>query len=167
MENPIFLGFQKPVEVPELLTITLLVHLHQVRTGVANTASQFYEIYEDILKELSLDAGMLEKPLNTQVSGGENKRIEMLQMFVVQPKTLLIDEIDTGLDLDAQIQIGKFIQRYIKQFKPAVLVVTHNMSFLRYFTVTKAIVLADGKIVAEGKSELIRQIEQKGFSSIN
>jgi Fe-S cluster assembly ATP-binding protein len=166
LENPVFLGFQKPIEIPELLTINLLVYLHKVRTGVANTIEQFYEIYEDILKELSLDAGMLEKPLNTQVSGGENKRIEMLQMFVLQPKTLLLDEIDTGLDLDAQIQIGKFIQKYIKQFKPTVLVVTHNMSFLKYFSITKAIVLADGKIVAEGKSELIRRIEQKGFAAL-
>lgn len=167
LQQPVFLGFQKPVEIPELITINLLTYLHQVRTTEQITKEQFYHQYKDVLTELDLDYAMLERPLNTQVSGGENKRIEMLQMYVLQPKTLLLDEIDTGLDLDAQIQVGLFIQKYIKEFKPTVMVVTHNMSFLKYFPAVKAIVLAEGKIIKEGKSELIRQIEQKGFASIH
>lgn len=167
LEKPIFMGFQKPIEIPEIKTINLLLHLYFLRTGKRIIADEFYSEYAKEITQLQLSSDILERPLNTQVSGGENKRIEMLQMLVEQPKTILLDEIDTGLDLDAQILIGSIVQAYIKTHKPTVIVVTHNMGFLKYFYVTKAIVLAEGKIIAEGKSELIRQIEQKGFSSLN
>lgn len=167
LENPVFMGFQKPIEVPEIQTINLLIHLDFLSSNKRITAAEFYTKYAETLKELQLSSNMLERPLNIQVSGGENKRIEMLQMAVIQPKTLLLDEIDTGLDLDAQIMIGNFIANYIKEHKPATIVVTHNMGFLKYFNVTKAIVLLEGKIVAEGTSALIKQIEEKGFASIH
>lgn len=166
MDEPIFMGFQKPTEVPEILAINLLIHLHFLRTTEKLTKEQFYERYFDTIKALQLSGEMLERPLNVQISGGEAKRTELLQLLVIQPKTLLLDEIDTGLDLDAQILIGSVLKNYIRQFKPVVVVVTHNMSFLKYFKVTKAVVLGQGEVLCVGSSELIKQIEKEGFASV-
>jgi len=167
LETPIFLGFQKPVEVPELLTMNLLIHLENLSSGQHFIAEELIAKYQNLIDKLELTQEMLSRPLNTQVSGGENKRIEVLQMYIIKPKVLLLDEIDTGLDLDAQILIGSIIRDYIKKYKPATIVVTHNMGFLKYFPVTKTMVLSEGKVIAEGTSALIKQIESKGFSSLN
>ena len=166
LSEPVFMGFQKPVEVPEVTTIDLLCYLHFVSTQVQIDKEQFYSEYKDTLAELEIDSSMLERPLNTQLSGGENKRVELLQMTVVKPKTVLLDEIDTGLDLDAQIQVGNYLAKYVLKHKPAVIIVTHNMKFLNYFKITKAIVLTDGKISHIGNKSLIKQIEEKGFAKL-
>lgn len=167
MFTPVFMGFQKPVEVPEITTIALLQYLQFLATGEQLTEQEFYQLHRGAMNELELTPDMLIRPLNTEVSGGENKRIELLQMTVLQPKTLLLDEVDTGLDLDSQILIGKYISEYVKTFKPAVIIVTHNMKFLKYFKVSKAIVLAEGRISHIGGAPLIKQIEEYGFSSLS
>lgn len=166
LESPIFMGFQKPVEIPELNTVALLLHLQFLSTGEKISASEFYQLHRGAIKELDLTEDMLNRPLNTQVSGGENKRIELLQMTVLQPKTVLLDEVDTGLDLDSQILIGNYLMSYIKIHKPAVVIVTHNLGFLNYFNVTKAVVLRDGVIIKEGTKSLIKEIENSGFDKL-
>jgi Fe-S cluster assembly ATP-binding protein len=118
------------------------------------------------MKELDLTSDLLTRPLNSEVSGGENKRIELLQMAVINPKTLLLDEVDTGLDLDNQILIGNFLAKYIKVHAPAVIIVTHNMKFLSYFNCNHVVVLADGQVTCTGGKPLIKKIETKGFNGL-
>jgi Fe-S cluster assembly ATP-binding protein len=167
MDAPVFMGFQKPVEVPEITTIELLLHLHLTATGEPVDSAQFYTLYSDTMTTLELDTGLLERPLNTGVSGGENKRIELLQMTVLKPKTLLLDEVDTGLDLDSQILIGNYLAGYIKKHKPAVVVVSHNMKFLSYFKCNQVVILADGHISQTGDKLLIKTIDRYGFSGLS
>lgn len=166
LTDPVFMGFQKPVEIPELTTIQLLQYLQFLATGEQLSENEFFALHRGAMNELELTADMLSRPLNSEVSGGENKRIELLQMTVLQPKTLLLDEIDTGLDLDSQILIGTYLASFIKIYKPCVVIVTHNMKFLSYFNVSKAVVLADGSIAHEGGKPLIKEIDEKGFAKL-
>lgn len=161
--KPLFLGFQKPVEIPEIITIKLMLHLDQQYGLKCATINEFIVEYDEVLTELAITRDMLEQPLNKNVSGGENKRLELLQMYIVKPKLLLLDEIDTGIDLDMLITIGKFIKQFIEKYKPTVIIVTHNLSFLQYFKVDKVVVLDKGIVIAERKKDLIEELSTKGF----
>lgn len=166
LEEPVFVGFQKPVEVPEIRYIDLLLFLDRKYGQNSDTVDMFCLNYTEQITALQLTRDMLERPLNTDVSGGENKRIEILQMLVMKPRTLLLDEIDTGLDLDALILIGKMLGDYIRVHKPTVIIVTHNINFLKHFPIDWVIVLRDGKSFIEGKKPLLDKIEKLGFNAL-
>lgn len=161
VDAPLFVGFQKPVEIPELTTMKLLLYLSQL-----TTPQEFIEKYAGVLTALDLSEDMLDRKLNIGLSGGENKRVELLQMYVINPKVLLLDEIDTGLDIDALIKMGNFLQGWIEEHKPTVIVATHNLQFLHYFGVTKVIILKDGAIALQGDKSLIKKLERQGFAGL-
>lgn len=161
--KPMFLGFQKPVEIPELTTIQLLMYLDHEFGYKSNTGEEFITNYYDILQYLDITEDMLTGPLNKNVSGGENKRLELLQMYIIKPKLVLLDEIDTGLDLDMLIKMGNFIKDYIQSNNPTVVIITHNLSFLKYFKIHRVIVLDKGEVLADKSATLIKELESKGF----
>lgn len=168
--QPYFLGFQKPVEIPEITTIDLLVHLaqqHDARVIGIFTPEAFYKLYAEAMNALQLTPEMLERPLNTNLSGGENKRTELLQMVVINPQLIMFDEIDTGLDIDAIILLGTFIESWKMLHKATFVVVTHNLEFLKYFQPKKIIVLKDGTISAQGDKSLLNKLKTSGFNSLN
>jgi Fe-S cluster assembly ATP-binding protein len=161
--TPLFLGFQKPVEIPEILTGDFLLYLDNQFGHKSESLDEFILHYGDVLKRLHITESMFSRPLNRDVSGGENKRLELLQMYIIQPKFIMLDEIDTGLDLDMLVQLGGFLKDYIEEHNPIVLVVTHNLSFLKYFPVKRVIVLNAGEIIADKGPALIKELEAKGF----
>jgi Fe-S cluster assembly ATP-binding protein len=161
VDAPLFVGFQKPVEIPELTAMQLLLYLAQPLTRL-----EFFDKHAAILSILELTEEMLDRKLNIGLSGGENKRLELLQMYIVNPKVLLLDEIDTGLDIDALVKMGNFLQQWIAEHNPTILVATHNLQFLHYFGVTKVIILKDGAIALQGDKSLIKKLERQGFSGI-
>lgn len=166
MPQPYFLGFQKPVEIPELVTQDLLLYLDDKYGMKSATVEEFTNNYKDVLTTLDVTPEMLNKPLNRDLSGGENKRLELLQMYVMKPKLVLLDEIDTGLDIDMLISIGTFLDEYIVKYKPTVVIVTHNLAFLKYFHVKHVVVLDAGRIVADTDGSVITALESKGFAGV-
>jgi len=167
LAHPYFLGFQKPVEVPEIRTIDLLLYLSQTH-GIhkCDTPEEFYSCYGEEMQALQLTPDMLERPLNTGLSGGENKRTELLQMVVMQPQLVMFDEIDTGLDIDMIVLLGKFVKQWKEARRVTFVVVTHNLEFLKYFDVKKIVVLKDGRISVEGDKSLLTKIKAGGFNAV-
>lgn len=168
LAQPYFLGFQKPVEVPEIRTIDLLMYLSQTYSAVAKctTPEGFYSSYGDLMQALQLAPEMLERPVNIGLSGGENKRTELLQMAVMCPHLVMFDEIDTGLDIDAIVLLGNFIKQWKEARKVTFVVVTHNLEFLKYFEPKKVIVLKDGTISVQGDRSLLGKIKASGFNKL-
>lgn len=166
LASPYFLGFQKPVEVPEIRTIDLLLYLDNTYGQKLADSNQFYSFYQPVLSALQLTPEMLERPLNIGLSGGENKRTELLQMYVINPQLVMFDEIDTGLDIDAIIAVGKFIQTWKQEHNATFVVVTHNLEFLKYFEPRKIVVLKGGTIDAQGDKSLLNKLKAHGFSGL-
>lgn len=162
----LFVGFQRPTAIPELTAMKILLWLDRLYGANVETADKFVGIYGGVMEHLRITREMLEGKLNMEVSGGENKRIELLQMYVAGPELVLLDEIDTGLDVDSIIEIGTFIQEWASRRKPTIIVVTHNFQFLQYFDVTKVIVMKEGRIAAMGDKSLIRKLSKEGFAHL-
>jgi len=166
--SPIFVGFQKPVEIPEMTALSLLLHLDKLShpNDYCETLETFTKRYENAIQALNITNDMLTGPLNRNISGGENKRLELLQMLVIKPQTILLDEIDTGLDLDSIILLAKLIKSYIDDHKPTVVIVTHNLIFLKQFDIHAVYILDNGRIATKGKSSLIKKLEMNGFDGV-
>lgn len=108
--------------------------------------------------------GLLDRPLNVGLSGGEKKKLELLQMLTLQPKYAILDEIDTGLDIDSL----KIVIRIINRLKnTGILIITHNPRILKYLTPNCVHVIKAGKIVKTGTKELVSQLEKEGYAGIN
>ena len=115
------------------------------------------------MKDVSLDSNMLHRSLNQGFSGGEKKKNEILPMLLLNPKLAILDETDSGLDVDAIRTVSKGINLY-KNDENAVLIITHNTKILENLKVDKVHVLVDGKIVKSGDSSLAKEIEENGYS---
>ena len=114
-------------------------------------------------KELNMNANLIDRNLNVSFSGGEKKKNEILQMLVLNPKLAILDETDSGLDVDAIKAVSKGIEMY-KSNENSILIITHNMSILESLDVDFVHVLVDGKIVKTGDFELAKDILENGFS---
>lgn len=123
----------------------------------------FIKSMEDTMKKVELDSSMLHRSLNKGFSGGEKKKNEILQMLVLNPKLAILDETDSGLDVDAIRTVSKGIEMF-KNKKNAVLIITHNTKILHSLNVDYVHVLVDGKIVKTGSQELAKEIEENGYS---
>ena len=104
--------------------------------------------------------------MNVQFSGGEKKKNEVLQAMVLKPKLLILDEIDSGLDVDATEKISEMLAELAKETGAAFLVITHNMRVLKHLIVNKVLILKNGKIVKTGGGELIKEVETEGFYNL-
>ena len=114
------------------------------------------------MEELKINPEYMERSLNVGFSGGEKKKNEILQMLVLEPKLAILDETDSGLDVDAIRTVSKGIEMY-KSSENAVVIITHNTKILQYLDVDYVHVLVDGKIVKTGTAELAKEIEEKGY----
>lgn len=110
-----------------------------------------------------MNSKLIERNLNVGFSGGEKKKNEILQMLVLNPKLAILDETDSGLDIDAVKAVSKGINMYASE-ENAVIIITHNMRILEDLKVDYAHILIDGKIVKTGSAELVKEIEENGFS---
>lgn len=159
----IFMSFQTPEEIPGISTSNFI---RVAKSKVEKSPVKLFKVKEEIKKyadELNMNKKILDRNLNVGFSGGEKKKNEILQMLVLNPKLAILDETDSGLDIDSVRAVSKGINLY-KNENNAVLIITHNMRILESLNVDKVHILIDGKIVKTGGNELIHQVEENGFS---
>ena len=162
----IFLAFQYPVELPGVRNRHFLksaldaVRTHRGDEGL--TARQFDSLFKDNVKKLSIDSDLVKRSVNEGFSGGEKKRSEMLQLAILDPKLALLDETDSGLDIDALRAVSDGVNQRRGPDKAMVLV-THYQRMLSYVVPNFVHVLLDGRIVRSGTEDLARELESRGY----
>ncbi len=162
----IFLGFQYPLEIPGVANVQLLkeaVNAQRRRRGEPELdAFDFLERVKASLKLLEMDEAMLYRGVNEGFSGGEKKRNEVLQMLMLEPRLAILDETDSGLDIDALRIVARGVNA-MRSPERAIILVTHYQRLLNHITPDHVHVLADGRIVASGGHELALELEAKGY----
>ncbi|MCI2051022.1 MAG: Fe-S cluster assembly ATPase SufC [Atopobiaceae bacterium] len=159
----IFLSYQAPVEVPGVPLYTFLRTITQMRPELKTTARKFRQRVNEIADELDMDESFLTRELNVGFSGGEKKKIEMLQLLLLNPKLAILDETDSGLDVDALKIVSKGIEAYRRDCDGALLMITHNTRILDKLSVDRTHVMVHGNLVEEGPADLITEIDTHGF----
>ncbi|HWW64518.1 MAG TPA: Fe-S cluster assembly ATPase SufC [Sphingomonadaceae bacterium] len=166
----LFLGFQYPVEIPGVSNVqflrTALNAQRKARGEEELSGGAFLKIARAQASDLGLDLEMLKRPVNVGFSGGEKKRNEMVQMGIIAPKMAILDETDSGLDIDALRVIGDGINRIMRAPDKAVLLITHYQRLLDYVRPDFVHVLAGGRIVRSGGPELALELEREGYGDI-
>nr|WP_025898852.1 Fe-S cluster assembly ATPase SufC [Sneathiella glossodoripedis] len=166
----IFLAFQYPVEIPGVATATFLktaVNAQRKFRGEEELdAMQFLKLVREKSKELDIKDDMLKRPVNVGFSGGEKKRNEVLQMSLLEPSLMVLDETDSGLDIDALKIAADGVNR-LRSPERSALVITHYQRLLDYIVPDFVHVLSDGKIVKSGDKTLALELEEKGYADIS
>ena len=166
----LFLGFQYPVEIPGISNVQFLREAlnaqRKVRGEGPLSGGDFLKIARAQADALGMDQEMLKRPVNVGFSGGEKKRNEMVQMGIIAPRLAILDETDSGLDIDALKAVGDGINRIMRAPDKAVLLITHYQRLLDYVKPDFVHVLADGKIVASGGAELAKTLEREGYAAV-
>lgn len=165
----LFLAFQYPVEIPGLSVQNFLRYAHEARFADApekrfSKILPFREYAKSLAKELHIKPELLERGLHEGFSGGEKKRLEMLQMALLEPHYAILDEVDSGLDIDAVRQVAKSIEFVRKRFNTGFLVITHYQRILKYLSVGQVHVMVNGNIVVKGGAELVESLEKSGYA---
>jgi Fe-S cluster assembly ATP-binding protein len=165
-QDGIFLAFQYPVEVPGVTTSSLLREaynsIQEARGGDRMDPLEFDEYVRERIDLVGLDQDLMNRGLNVDFSGGEKKRNEILQMAVLQPKLALLDETDSGLDIDALRTVANGINE-LAQDDNAVLLVTHYQRVLEYVNPDYVHVMIDGRVVKSGDKQLAEDLEEHGY----
>lgn len=163
----VFLAFQYPIEIPGVATMTFLRTamnaLRKARGQDELSTPEFMRIVKEKAKELSIADDKLKRPLNVGFSGGEKKRQEILQMALLEPSLCVLDETDSGLDIDALKVVAEGVNG-LRSPDRAMLVITHYQRLLNYIVPDKVHVLSDGKIVRSGGKELALELEESGYA---
>lgn len=159
----IFMSFQSPEEIPGISDLNFLKYAKGKITEKPIKIFEFKKQVMQYAEELNMNPKLIERNLNVGFSGGEKKKNEILQMLVLEPKLAILDETDSGLDVDAIKIVSKGIEMY-KSENNAVIIITHNTRILQYLQVDYVHVLVDGKIVKTGSAELAKEIEEKGYA---
>jgi Fe-S cluster assembly ATP-binding protein len=165
----VFLAFQYPVEIPGVNTMYFLkAALNEVRKskGLPELdAVDFLKLVKERMKILELDQSLLNRPVNEGFSGGEKKRNEIFQMALLEPKLAILDETDSGLDIDALRIVAEGVNR-LKKADNAQLVITHYQRLLNYIVPDQVHVLHDGRIIRTGDKSLALELEDRGYDWI-
>lgn len=166
----LFLGFQYPVEIPGVSFVQFLREAanaqRKVRGEAPLTGGDFLKLAREKAGLLRMDMDMLKRPVNVGFSGGEKKRAEMVQMGILDPKLAILDETDSGLDIDALRVCGEGINAIMRKPDKAVLLITHYQRLLDYVKPDFVHVLAGGRIVRTGGPELALQLEEQGYEAV-
>jgi len=163
----VFLAFQYPMEIPGVATMTFLrTAVNAVRKARGETelsTPDFLRLVREKAALLKIDAEMLRRPLNVGFSGGEKKRNEILQMALLEPSLCVLDETDSGLDIDAVRVVAEGVNA-LRSPKRAMLVITHYQRLLDYIVPDRVHVLSDGRIARSGGPELALELERSGYA---
>jgi Fe-S cluster assembly ATP-binding protein len=158
-----FLSFQNPVEVPGITLSNFIRSALEQKTGKHIRVWDFKKELEKTMEILNMDPSYAERDLNVGFSGGEKKKAEILQLLMLKPSLAILDETDSGLDVDAVRTVSEGIEVYKKTVGGALLIITHSTKILEALTVDATHVLVDGKIVHNGDQSLIDEINENGF----
>ena len=166
----LFLGFQYPVEIPGVSNLQFLRESlnsqKRARGEKELNGGEFIRLAKEKAALLGLDMDMLKRPVNVGFSGGEKKRAEMVQMGILDPKLAILDETDSGLDIDALKTVGAGINAIMRKSDKAVLLITHYQRLLDYVKPDYVHVLAAGRIVKSGGPELALELEREGYAEV-
>ena len=166
----LFLGFQYPVEIPGVSFVQFLREsLNAQRRSRGEeplSGGEFLKLAREQAALLRMDMDMLKRPVNVGFSGGEKKRAEMVQMGILDPKLAVLDETDSGIDIDALRVVGEGINAVMRRADKAVLLITHYQRLLDYVKPDFVHVLAGGRIVRTGGPELALELEQRGYEAV-
>jgi len=166
----LFLGFQYPVEIPGVSNVQFLREAlnaqRRARGETELSGGAFLQVAKLKAGLLKMDMEMLKRPVNVGFSGGEKKRAEMVQMGILDPKLAILDETDSGLDIDALRICGEGINAIMRSPDKAVLLITHYQRLLDYVRPDFVHVLAGGRIVRTGGPELALELEERGYEAV-
>ena len=166
----LFLGFQYPVEIPGVSSLQFLREgLNSQRRSRGEpelSGGEFIKLAREQAGLLGMDVEMLKRPVNVGFSGGEKTRAEMVQMGIMNPRLAILDETDSGLDIDALKAVGKGINEIMRAPDKSVLLITHYQRLLDYVTPDKVHVLTQGRIVRSGGAELAHELEREGYAEV-
>lgn len=159
----LFLSFQNPLEVPGITLSNFIRSALEQRTGERIRLWDFRKELEAKMEVLQMDKSYAKRDLNVGFSGGEKKKAEILQLLMMKPSLAILDETDSGLDVDAVRTVSRGVEEYQKDKDGSLLIITHSTRILEALHVDVTHVLVDGRIVAEGDASLVDEINEKGF----
>lgn len=162
----IFLSFQNPIEIPGITLSDFLRNALEQITSQRIKLWDFKKQLKSAMDVLQMDSAYAERDLNVGFSGGEKKKAEILQLLMLKPRLAILDETDSGLDVDAVRTVSTGIAAYRESCGGSLLIITHNTKILEALPVDRAHIIADGRIVKEGNAELIAEINEHGFEQI-
>ena len=162
----IFLSFQNPLEVPGVTLSLFIRSALEQKTKTRLRLWDFKKKLAETMKLLDMDESYSDRDLNVGFSGGEKKKAEILQMLMLEPKLAILDETDSGLDVDAVRTVSQGVKLYRERVHGSLLIITHSTRILEALTVDAAHVMENGVIVKNGGAELVDKINEKGFSAI-
>lgn len=158
-----FISFQNPLEVPGLTLSQFLRSAVRAHTGKPLKLMKFRNELKSAMKLLNMDESYADRDLNVGFSGGEKKKTEILQLLMLNPRLAILDETDSGLDVDAVRVVSAGIRAYQKERNGALLIITHSTKILESFNIDKAHIIVKGNIVESGDKGLVDEINEKGF----
>lgn len=156
---------QNPPQIEGVSNAEMLRTVLRTRSNDKINIFEFNKLLEDLCTKLKLDKSFIHKDINVGASGGERKKIELLHMGVLKPKFIILDEIDSGLDVDALKVVSDYINDYHNETKCSILMVTHHNNILNYIKPNFVHILEDGKIVKTGDYHLAESVEKEGFEA--
>lgn len=162
-QKGIFLSFQNPLEVPGISLANFIRNALEQRTGTRIRLWDFKKEMKKAMDVLQMDESYADRDLNVGFSGGEKKKAEILQLLMLKPSLAILDETDSGLDVDAVHTVSKGIEEYQKSKKGSLLIITHSTRILQSLHVDRTHVLVEGHLVASGDSSLVDEINNHGF----
>ncbi len=157
------MSFQNPIEVPGVSLSNFIRTALEQRTGKRIRLWDFKKEIDQKLKVLDMDPSYADRDLNVGFSGGEKKKAEILQMLMLKPSLAILDETDSGLDVDAVRTVSNGVKEYQKDKDGALLIITHSTRILEALHVDATHVLVNGHIVEDGGAELVDEINERGF----
>lgn len=158
-----FISFQNPIEVPGISLSNFIRTAIENRTGEHIRVWDFQKTLKKTMEVLDMDPSYAERDLNVGFSGGEKKKAEILQLLMLKPSLAILDETDSGLDVDAVRTVSKGIEEYKKSVGGALLIITHSTRILESLKVDRTHVLVEGRIVADGDASMVDDINENGF----
>ena len=163
----IFLGMQMPLEIEGVTNADFLRTALNTKEGTNFKLMPFINKLDKVVDELKMDKSMIHRGINSGFSGGERKKNEILQMDMLEPSLVSLDEIDSGLDVDSLRVVGENVMKYYKDKNPGILLITHYQRLLDYIHPTHVHILKGGKIVKSGDASLVSIIEEKGYEEFS
>ena len=162
-KDGIFLSFQNPLEVPGVTLSSFIRNALELKTGKRTRFMEFKKELEKTMELLNMDKSYAERDLNVGFSGCEKKKAEILQLLMLEPSLAILDETDSGLDVDAVKTVSLGVEEYQKTQNGALLIITHSTRILEALKVDYTHVLVNGNVVATGDSAMIDDINENGF----
>ncbi|MDD2435276.1 MAG: Fe-S cluster assembly ATPase SufC [Bacilli bacterium] len=159
----IFLGMQMPLEIEGVTNADFLRTALNIKKGSDFSLIPFIKKLDQTVEHLKMDKKMIHRGINQGFSGGERKKNEILQMYMLEPSMIVLDEIDSGLDVDSLKVVGENVMNYYKENNPGLLVITHYQRLLDYIKPDYVHIMMNGSIIKSGDVNLVKEIEEQGY----